>query len=130
MHTRSQQAADAGRDALALQLPEHVDPTLCKALAEAKARLRATYGDRLRRVVLYGSHARGDARPNSDIDLLVVLDGPIENSYQEIKRTADISIAGLEQYGVHLSLHHYTEAAYQAGQGPFMHNVHEEGIEL
>ncbi len=27
-----------------------------------------------RRVILFGSHARGDARPDSDIDLLVVVD--------------------------------------------------------
>ncbi len=29
---------------------------------------------RPRRVVLFGSHARGEARPDSDLDLLVVLD--------------------------------------------------------
>ena len=27
------------------------------------------------RIVLFGSHARGDARPDSDVDLLVVLPG-------------------------------------------------------
>ena len=36
--------------------------------------LRRLYGDRLRRVLLFGSWARGDAHPESDIDLLVVLD--------------------------------------------------------
>lgn len=114
----------------ARSLPDHLAPPVREALREVKARLRETYGDRLRRVVLYGSQARGDADVESDVDVLVVLDGPIENSYQEIKRTADISIAVFERYGIHLSLYHYTEADYRAGQGPFMHNVHEEGIEL
>jgi predicted nucleotidyltransferase len=36
--------------------------------------LRDMYGERLKQVVLYGSRARGDAHPESDIDLLVVLD--------------------------------------------------------
>ena len=29
-----------------------------------------------RRIILFGSHARGDARPDSDVDLLVVTDRP------------------------------------------------------
>lgn len=41
-------------------------------LAETKARLHALCGDRLQRIVLFGSRARGDAAPDSDIDLLLV----------------------------------------------------------
>jgi hypothetical protein len=36
--------------------------------------LRDLYGERLRGLILFGSWARGDANPESDIDLLVVLD--------------------------------------------------------
>ena len=38
-------------------------------------RLRAHFGARLVSVVLYGSRARGEARPESDLDLLVVAEG-------------------------------------------------------
>ncbi len=38
-------------------------------------RIREHYGRRLTSVVLYGSVARGDFRPESDIDLLVVVEG-------------------------------------------------------
>jgi predicted nucleotidyltransferase len=44
---------------------------------EIKHRLAAAFGPRLRGVVLYGSEARGDATDDSDIDLLVLLDGPL-----------------------------------------------------
>ena len=43
-----------------------------------KQRLLDAYGRRLRSVVLYGSEARGDAQPYSDVEVLVVLDGPID----------------------------------------------------
>ena len=38
-------------------------------------RLRAHFGPRLVSVVFYGSRARGEARPESDLDLLVVAEG-------------------------------------------------------
>lgn len=31
-----------------------------------------------RRIILFGSYARGDARPDSDLDFLVVEDGPFD----------------------------------------------------
>src|SRR5919108_2756987 len=37
----------------------------------------AAGGDRLRQVILHGSRAHGGARPNSDFDVLVVVDDPI-----------------------------------------------------
>ena len=52
---------------------------------EAAEELRTLYGDRLRQVLLFGSWARGDAHPESDIDLLVVLD-QVESAWDELRR--------------------------------------------
>jgi len=130
MDTRSHQVTDSVRDSLESRLPDHASPVLQKALTEAKARLRAIYGDRLQRVVLYGSRARGDARPDSDVDLLVVLDGPIENEYQEIKRAGAFWGDLLSRYGLSFSIKPYSEEEYGCRQCPFMRAVHKEGIEL
>ena len=46
-------------------------------LRRIKASLEAAFGDRLRGVVLYGSEARGEATPDSDIDIMVLLTGPV-----------------------------------------------------
>jgi predicted nucleotidyltransferase len=46
-------------------------------LADIRKRLQDRHGDRLRGVILYGSEARQEATPESDVDLLVLLDGPI-----------------------------------------------------
>jgi predicted nucleotidyltransferase len=40
--------------------------------------LTEAFGSRLRGVVLFGSEARGEARPDSDIDLFVLLDGEVD----------------------------------------------------
>ena len=47
--------------------------------------LRQLYGGRLRSVLLFGSWARGDAHPESDIDLLVVLD-QVDSVWDELRR--------------------------------------------
>ncbi len=44
-----------------------------RSIAEFLARLRESEGNNLYRVVLFGSVARGDAREDSDIDILVVV---------------------------------------------------------
>jgi predicted nucleotidyltransferase len=44
---------------------------------EIRSRLEAVFHDRLRRVLLFGSEARGDAEEASDVDLLVLLEGPV-----------------------------------------------------
>ena len=47
-------------------------------LHRIKALLQEAYGDRLQGVILYGSEARGEAEPDSDIDFLAVLEGPFD----------------------------------------------------
>lgn len=43
------------------------------ALREFSTRIRAALGANLRELRLFGSKARGDARPDSDIDVLVIV---------------------------------------------------------
>lgn len=47
-------------------------------LQRAKTVLREAFPSRLRQVILYGSQARDEAASDSDIDLLVLLAGPID----------------------------------------------------
>jgi predicted nucleotidyltransferase len=68
------------------ELPELSGPFDPHQIARDVARdLRELYGDRLSSVLLFGSWARGDAHPESDIDLLVVLDR-VDSVWDELRR--------------------------------------------
>lgn len=49
------------------------------------------YGKALRKVILYGSCARGDFEQDSDIDIMVLLDSPAEKMNEERKKILDAS---------------------------------------
>ncbi|MBA2557373.1 MAG: nucleotidyltransferase domain-containing protein [Chloroflexi bacterium] len=78
--TRLARAVVGGRTATArlgsMLRATGVDPVVSSALIEAIELIGSTY--RPERVILFGSHARGDARPDSDVDLLVVFDRDVD----------------------------------------------------
>jgi uncharacterized protein len=51
-----------------------IDGTTLRALEDFKARLDQRYRERLKAVYLFGSRARGDHRPDSDLDVAIFLD--------------------------------------------------------
>ena len=51
-----------------------INPAVKAQLADFRRRLMDHFGARLVGLTLFGSHARGDAGPDSDIDVVVVLD--------------------------------------------------------
>lgn len=63
--------APDGRCYDARMLPPHLRPVLRRLEAE----LRQLFGDRLSEVRLFGSYARGEATEDSDVDVLVLIDG-------------------------------------------------------
>ena len=59
-------------------------PTTSAAVAEFSTRVRAFFGARVTQLVLFGSHARGEATDDSDVDLLVVVEKPTSGEQREV----------------------------------------------
>jgi len=98
-----------------------------QALAELRRQFGALYGDRLSRLILYGSQARGDARPWSDVDVLAVLDGPVDD-FEEGNRTGAVVAELCLQFDVVIICIFMSEAQYLAGEGPLLGNIAHEGV--
>lgn len=104
-------------------MPEHLAPIL----ADLCRRLEGLYGPRLVRLVLFGSQARGDAEPESDIDVLVVLEG-LNDPIAEIHRTSHI-VAGLSlHYDEVIACVFVDREQYERERSPLMLNVRREGV--
>lgn len=98
-------------------------------LAELRTRFEALYGDRLVKLILYGSQARGDAAPDSDIDVLVVLRGPVVVG-EEIERGSRVTAPLSLEHNIVISCVYLSEDRYRQDRMPLLLNIEAEGVPL
>ena len=96
-------------------------------LAEIKRRLTAAHGDRLRGIVLYGSQARGDARWDSDIDLLVLLEDPVD-CWRDLERNIEALYPLSSALNRRISPKPVSSAEYETIDCPLFRNARREGV--
>jgi len=96
-------------------------------LRQIKERLKAAHGNRLQGVVLYGSQARREQRPNSDIDLLVLLEGPIDYARDLEANLVALYPLSLE-LGRRISAKPISAQEYQTADCPLYRNAKAEGV--
>ncbi|MFW6012281.1 MAG: nucleotidyltransferase domain-containing protein [bacterium] len=100
---------------------------LSDLLGELRSGLEGLYGEHLKGLYLFGSHARGDAGPDSDVDVLVVLD-EIGSYYGELDRSAELVSSLSLRYDVSISRVFLPIAEWNRSEGPFLLTVREDAV--
>ena len=94
--------------------------------------VKKIYGERLKSVILYGSYARGDFRPDSDVDIMILLDmsdvGLKAYSQQLSYMTYDFNLDNdLDIKPIVKSEDHFRKWVVNY---PFYANINKEGVVL
>lgn len=95
--------------------------------------VKEIFGDRLSKIILYGSYARGDFRENSDVDIMILVRIPDEEEIRkcekklydmvfDIQMETEIDISPIVKNEEHFE--------YWVDTLPFYRNVRDEGIVL
>ena len=100
------------------------DIELKKILTELADMLQKVYQEKLKAVILYGSVARGTATDESDIDIMVLVDGTdqelrmFEDKLSDVSTVFSIIDVSYQEYMTWMTI------------SPFYRNVSEEGVVL
>lgn len=109
-----------------VECPALSEATVAEAIRQVVDGYKKVFGDRLAQVWLFGSRARGDHRPDSDVDLLVVL-------HTEAGLLADLDLmhsvdAPLRQaLGVFVDPHPTTLRELESSEDDFHYFIRREG---
>jgi predicted nucleotidyltransferase len=106
---------------------EHLPPALQEAVRKLETGLRDLYGERFRGLLLYGSYARGDAREGSDVDLLLVLAGPV-NPFREVLCMERITWPLSLEYDTVLSVTPVSIEAFERQDSLFLRTIQQDVV--
>lgn len=103
-------------------------PAQDPVLQRLRQALEAEYGPRLERVVLFGSRARGDAGPDSDYDVAVFIEAPVD-TWEELGRLVTIGTGILFDTGAVISAKPFAAGSWRRAS-PLMREIRRDGVEL
>ncbi len=101
--------------------------SLSKVLEELRRGGETLYGSRLKGLYLFGSYARGEQVPDSDLDVLFVLND-YERYFTEIQHMGDFVSRLSLKYGITISTVFVRESEWLHSHWPFLENVRREAI--
>ncbi|MCD8048903.1 MAG: nucleotidyltransferase domain-containing protein [Clostridia bacterium] len=109
-------------------MPQTIQNIIEKYVSE----MQKIYGEHLRKVILYGSYARGDFKEDSDIDIMILLalsDLEIKNYRHQL---SEITYDFNDYYGTDIKPIAKSEEHFMkwVENYPFYANINKEGVAL
>jgi predicted nucleotidyltransferase len=100
------------------------------AIEEFVKRVKEKYGDRIKKIIVFGSYARGEAKEDSDIDVLVITTG---RRFEMQKDLSEIVVDILLKTGIYISAKALSIEEYnfmkKINTG-FYQNIAREGVTI
>ena len=102
---------------------------LAAILKEFEHDMRNIFKDDFRMIRLYGSYARGDYNQNSDIDVMVLVNTPVNKINAFYDQVSDCAFEYLMKYKVDISpvIKNIDHFNYWKNDLPYYYNVEQEG---
>jgi uncharacterized protein len=97
-------------------------------LKQFRAALTELYGERIERIVLFGSRARGDAGADSDYDVALFLKD-LTDTWGEVDRIVDLEEAFRESTGADIHTLPFPAGRWK-DRTPLMHEIRKDGLDL
>lgn len=107
-------------------MPESIHDIIYKFACQ----IREIYGDSLKKIVVYGSYARGDFQEGSDIDVMILVDASDAEIKKRFNLVCDLAFDYEMEHGVIISPLVKNEDHFLKWSEtlPFYRNVKQEGV--
>ena len=96
-------------------------------IAEFTEQAKAHYGNRLAKIILFGSYARGEAHDESDVDLLVVLNDEEVKTHQEKDSISEMLWRLFLKYLIDISVIPTTRNRYEHSEEYLFKFIRKDG---
>ena len=106
--------------------------TMQQLIQQYVSNIHDIYGSYLRQIILYGSYARGDFRPDSDVDIMILLDLSDMDIKKYRHQLSNMTFDFNMDYDVNIKPIAKSEEHYRkwVASYPFYSNIAKEGVEL
>lgn len=103
-----------------------------RVLLEFSQIIKKILGENLKKIIVYGSYARGDYRENSDIDIMILTSLSNRETEKVENKIFDVAFEFELEYGIVINpvLENEEHFNYWLGAFPFYDNVKKEGVEI